>query len=551
MRRLLPALLVTALAAPTRAAPARPEGPAELAYVPPDAVLVVHARLADLWKSDGLKDVRRIILKAGPEALATLDRRFTPAPSTADRVLAYVVAPAGDRPPEVVAFLTFTKPFDKAAALRNSFPTAQPVRGKAAEWYGNEAEDYGILFPGDRTLVFGTYRGVAALADRPPAKNAAVAASVPELADPKKLVVVAANPSALPARLIADVTRAVPPALQPLLRAKAAVVSLDGGADGQLHVRLTYPDKEAADAADQAIRAGVAMGKETIGQARADMKKMLEGDGRPAGVDDLPNALLGVVGLGALQEVEDILTDLPLQRSGESFHLAVRIPAELRPVVLGSGMAAGLLVPATQRIRAAANRMKSSNNLKQFALAIHNYHDVNNSVPVAICDNTGKPLLSWRVAILPYVEQDNLYKQFKLDEPWDSENNKKLIEKMPKIFELPGAPAKPGQTHYRTFVGQQASWKTYADQVKIPASIPDGMSQTWMIVEAEEAVTWTKPDELAYDGKTVPKLGKFSNGGFNVAYWDGSVHWFAKAPKGVHKYITPAGGEVISPDDEK
>ena len=550
MRRLLPALLVTALAAPTRAAPARPEGPAELAYVPPDAVLVVHARLADLWKSDGLKDVRRIILKAGPEALATLDRRFTPAPSTADRVLAYVVAPAGDRPPEVVAFLTFTKPFDKAAALRNSFPTAQPARGKAAEWYGNEAEDYGILFPGDRTLVFGTYRGVAALADRPPAKNAAVAASVPELADPKKLVVVAANPSALPARLIADVTRAVPPALQPLLRAKAAVVSLDGGADGQLHVRLTYPDKEAADAADQAIRAGVAMGKETIGQARADMKKMLEGDGRPAGVDDLPNALLGVVGLGALQEVEDILTDLPLQRSGESFHLAVRIPAELRPVVLGAGMAAGLLVPATQRIRAAANRMKSSNNLKQIGLALHNYHDVNGVFPAAaICDKKGKPLLSWRVAILPYVEQDNLYKQFHLDEPWDSEHNKKLIEKMPKILRAAGRRGKAGRDALPG-VRRQRGRVRRGPGCKI-GQITDGMSQHWMIVEAEEAVPWTKPDEIAYDGKTVPKLGKFSNGGFNVAYWDGSVHWFAKAPKGVHKYITPAGGEVIGPDDEK
>src|SRR4051794_5909951 len=101
MRRLLPALLLTALAAPGRAAPARPEGPAELAYVPPDAVLVVHARLADLWKSEGLKDIRRIILKAGPDALATLDRRFTPAPSTADRILAYVVAPARGQAPDV------------------------------------------------------------------------------------------------------------------------------------------------------------------------------------------------------------------------------------------------------------------------------------------------------------------------------------------------------------------------------------------------------------------------------------------------------------------
>jgi prepilin-type processing-associated H-X9-DG protein len=209
-----------------------------------------------------------------------------------------------------------------------------------------------------------------------------------------------------------------------------------------------------------------------------------------------------------------------------------------------------MLVPATQRIRLASNRMKDSNNLKQFALAMHNYNDVNGQIPGAICDKAGKPLLSWRVMLLPYVEQDNLFRQFHLDEPWDSEHNKKLVEKMPRIFEVPGRPVKAGHTHYRTFVGEKGSWKKYDDTLTV-AGIPDGTSNTWMIAEAEEAVIWTKPDELPADGKTPPKLGKFFSGGFNVAFWDGSVRYFAKMPKAALKFIDPNDGEVIGPDDDK
>src|SRR5262245_37493125 len=94
--------------------------------------------------------------------------------------------------------------------------------------------------------------------------------------------------------------------------------------------------------------------------------------------------------------------------------------------------AAVLAVPAGAEDKAAptdAEYKLAVNNLKQIGLAFHNHHDVQNALPRNIEDRDGKPLLSWRVAILPYVEEDALYKQFKLDEPWDSDNNKKLIEK--------------------------------------------------------------------------------------------------------------------------
>src|SRR5438093_7201056 len=80
-------------------------------------------------------------------------------------------------------------------------------------------------------------------------------------------------------------------------------------------------------------------------------------------------------------------------------------------------------------------RQTSVNNLKQLALAMHNYHDTYGHLPPAALKNKkGKPLLSWRVALLPFVEEDKLYKEFRLDEPWDSAHNKKLLAKMPKLF---------------------------------------------------------------------------------------------------------------------
>ena len=96
------------------------------------------------------------------------------------------------------------------------------------------------------------------------------------------------------------------------------------------------------------------------------------------------------------------------------------------------------LLPAVQSSREAARRAQCVNNLKQIALAMHNYHSANNAFPqTRDLDEKGKPLLSWRVAILPYIEQQELYNKFKLDEPWDSPHNKALLKEMPPIYRCP------------------------------------------------------------------------------------------------------------------
>ncbi len=154
---------------------------------------------------------------------------------------------------------------------------------------------------------------------------------------------------------------------------------------------------------------------------------------------------------------------------------------------------------AKDRIADAKQRAHSQNNLKQIVLAIHNYESANGNLPGNVTDADGKLLLSWRVLILPYIEQENLYKQFKLDEPWDSENNKKLLADMPELFKVGIEPKDATKTYYQGFAGPGTIFEP--GQKLTFAQIPDGTSNTIAVVEAGPSVEWTKPADLPYDPK--------------------------------------------------
>lgn len=179
--------------------------------------------------------------------------------------------------------------------------------------------------------------------------------------------------------------------------------------------------------------------------------------------------------------------------------------------------------PTDQEIRTA--KAKSVNNLKQLGLAMHNYHDSYNQFPNNIVDAKGNLLLSWRVLLLPYVEQEELYKQFKLDEAWDGPTNKKLIEKMPAIFSIPLAKTAKGETQYRGFSGPGALFEK-GKKIRL-VDMTDGATNTAMIVEAEKPCPWTKPDDLPFDMKKdeLPKLGLAVLGsGFRALSADAVCH---------------------------
>ena len=163
-----------------------------------------------------------------------------------------------------------------------------------------------------------------------------------------------------------------------------------------------------------------------------------------------------------------------------------------------AGVAVGLLLPAVQAAREAGRRAQSMNNLHRITLAMHNYLSVKGSFPArANFDAQGKPLLSWRVHILPYMDEMQLYKQFHLDEPWDSEHNRPLIAMMPSIYRNPSSQSgRPGMANYLAVCGKGLMFDGTAGRK--PAEITDGLSNTIIVVEADDdrAVEWTKPRRL-------------------------------------------------------
>jgi hypothetical protein len=197
----------------------------------------------------------------------------------------------------------------------------------------------------------------------------------------------------------------------------------------------------------------------------------------------------------------------------------------------------------------AAQYRTSSNNLKQIGLAMHNYHDANGRLPSNTIDKSGKPALSWRVHILPYLEEDKLYREFKVDEPWDSENNIKLLDRMPKVYTPVRGKAEKNQTFYQMFSGERTMLDPAGKALTL-ASVTDGLSNTFMVAEAAKPATWTKPDDIEFDGKAVPKLGGMFDGEFNVLMGDGSVK---RIPKNIDSdvlrlAIDRADGQVMDLD---
>jgi hypothetical protein len=222
----------------------------------------------------------------------------------------------------------------------------------------------------------------------------------------------------------------------------------------------------------------------------------------------------------------------------------------------------GLLFPATQKVREAALRAETSNNLRQIGLAMIKDADAydHKMVAPAICDKNGKPLLSWRVALLPFLGEENLYRQFKLDEPWDGPNNIRLVTRMPKVYASPADPdeAARGWTYFRVFTGSQTAFpdpvppfEKHRSSFAYPAGFADGTSNTILAVEAGDAVPWTKPDELPYDpNKPLPRLGGHSPAGFTVVTADGAVRTLRPdiSERTLRAAITPAGNDVLGPD---
>jgi hypothetical protein len=194
-----------------------------------------------------------------------------------------------------------------------------------------------------------------------------------------------------------------------------------------------------------------------------------------------------------------------------------------------------------------ASHESRKDDLTKLAGALQAYHRQHGHLPPpAVYAADGRPLLSWRVLLLPQLGEEELFKQFHLDEPWDGEHNRSLLENMPDVYES-GNPVRISHcTFYQAVVGPGTLFE--GRQGVLLESIRDGASQTVLLAEGREPVPWTKPQELAFtpDGP-LPYLGGSLPDGFYVLFADGQPRFLRRTveERTLRALFTRAGGEKV------
>ena len=218
------------------------------------------------------------------------------------------------------------------------------------------------------------------------------------------------------------------------------------------------------------------------------------------------------------------------------------------------GLAIVFFLPVHRGAREAARRNSCVNNLKQIALALHNYADVYHALPPAYtADADGKPLHSWRTLILPYMEESQLYKTIDLSKPWDDPTNAKAFNTAISGYQCPSDKLPANQTTYLAIVGPNSCLKP--GEYRTFADITDGTAKTLMVIEvsSDQAVPWMSPkdaDVQAVMGFT-PDSKLVHAGGCNAAFVDGSVRFLdADLPAADRRaMISIAGNDKVAEDD--
>lgn len=272
-----------------------------------------------------------------------------------------------------------------------------------------------------------------------------------------------------------------------------------------------------------------------------------------SGANKLHSVAVSVLDLlkrpGIIPQAKDAIPLLTPQKKGDRLYLVLRHEKGDFDAL------AKAFEPVIASVRTASQRQQSMRNLRQINSGLINYEAGFGRFPTqAIRSKDGKPLLSWRVAILPYIEELELYNEFKLDQSWDSEHNKKLIDKMPAIYMHPSGVVKAkGHTLYMAPICKGSILAS--EQGMKVAEVTDGTSRTVMIVEAnpDKAVVWTKPDDLNVDlEKPLVGLGDIWNDGILVCFCDDHTALLKPAidPETVRRLFQANDGKDVDPDAE-
>ena len=232
---------------------------------------------------------------------------------------------------------------------------------------------------------------------------------------------------------------------------------------------------------------------------------------------------------------------------------AAKVKTDSNIVHVNSSIAIDLhsLSQPIEEIYEASKRTHAANNLRQSALAMHNFHSAMNGFPTSVLvhPKTGKEY-SWRIAILPYIEQNEIYEQYDFSQDWDSPHNLAVTSNMPDVFRADWDDEDSTNTSFFLLTGPDSPLG--GEKAMGFGEITDGSSNTIMAVEAKRDIHWAKPEDIMVDPEQpFPELGGYHRGGFNVTMMDGSVRFVSEnvLPELLMKMFTPAGGEVFTEEE--
>jgi hypothetical protein len=529
-------LVAILLTTPVFAQAPAPPADRTLAAVPTDAFLFASVRMSKLWDNPAAKPLRDWYAsqKPGPlDAIAGLR------PEEVERITVFRASWLLDEGGPAVILVMTRRPYNEAVILKSLLgdkPADVPRRPSTGRAFKIGGMFRWVVFVDERTLLYLPQDGD----DKPLSPNL-LAHFISRKADGPLAAAIAAAQThdvtvgvdmrgveAFAELIQAHRNKEVVPFLS-LLKARTVTFTADIERTARGQFIMAFADVETARRAAPVL-------EEAIKFLRTQWS-----EDRTFREDETARVIVGW-GLGVLKSVKVAAVGTNVVASAD-----VPYAEDLAKVVA--------VLP--KDLGKFSSNAHASNNLKQLAIAMHNIHDVYGGLLGDVGSDGKTKSVSWRVMALPFIEQDNLYKMLDHNIPLDDPRNMKVLEgmEMPKIFEHPGRPAPKGHTYFRVFSmpkdAKGVERPFFKEGVRGPkfAEVTDGLSNTLMIVEAEEAVPWYKPDVLAYDGRLpLPQLGAKDADRFLAVMGDGSVQALKPSKLGektLRALITINGGEVV------
>lgn len=548
-----PSMAVAQQAAATPVPPAGADAkPADLTYVVPSAVVVVMARPAQILNSSAAQMFPVEVLQAAAIKEIGLD------PLAAEE-LVFSMSPPITGPPSYTLLAQFDKDVSLKASKMTEHTEAAELAGK--KYLKNATPDPmapSFFQPTSKQLLMGPEASLARAIESVDKKPSGEESTLPLVRSAKAasqgddLLVMVDTATLRPFINMGLAQAQLPPEFAPLREIPNLVKLIS------LRLNLSRPGNSelVLTANDQADAAKIV---EVYDNARQSISDKVAEQARLALASDDPVEQAAGRYSQRMQKMWDSQFRLKVEEDRVVLFRADVSKSEGNEMIYlaTAGVLAGLLLPAVQAAREAARRNSSMNNMKQLMLSLHNFHDVKKGFPAyANVDADGKPLLSWRVHILPYLEQQALYQQFHLDEPWDSDHNKQLIAKMPELFLDPssGLVVADGKTSYLGVKGEHyffdGSGPDGSGRGRHMKMMTDGTSNSIAIVQVDDdaAVTWTKPADWEPDAENLMKPFDGPHpGGFIAGFCDGSVSFISNAidPTVFKALLTIDGEEMV------